>query len=175
MMNGKRVIKLSIGLLFLVLIGWTVIKAVSKEAKEPIKYISAIPDIELTDIYYSAVSLASLASDANHYVLVFFSPGCMFCEHEAADLSRNRAEFKDSKVLFITQEPLDSALAYSTRHNLMTANNFHVLSDTTYAVLPRFGIQSMPTTLIYNSRKEFVTSFEGEVNAKRILRVLIGE
>ena len=174
-MTGKRIIKVSIGLLFLVLIGWIVIKAMSKKSPEAIEYISAIPSIELINTYYETVHLDSLAQDAKHYVFVFYSPGCMFCEHEATDLSRNRAEFRDSKVLFITQEPVDSAMAYSIRHNLMTAGNFHVLADTTYTVLPQFGIRTIPTTLIYNEDREFVTSFEGEVNARRILKAIKGE
>ena len=173
-MNGKRIIKLAIGLLFLVLIGWIVIKAMNKESPAVIEYISAIPDIKLINIDYDTVSLDLLVQDAKHYVLVFYSPGCMFCEHEAADLSRNRTEFRGRKVLFITQEPVDSAMAYSMRHSLLSVDNFYVLADTTYTVLPRFGIKSMPTTLIYDENREFFASFEGEVNAKKILKV-IGE
>jgi len=174
-MTGKRIVKLSIGLLFLVLIGWIVIKVISKKNPEVIEYIFAIPSIELINTYYDTVCLDSLAQDAKHYVLMFYSPGCMFCEHEAADLSRNRAEFRDSKVLFITQEPVDSAMAYGIRHNLISVDNFHVLADTTYSVLPQFGIRTIPTTLIYNESREFVTSFEGEVNTRRILKIIKGE
>ena len=174
-MNGKRIIKLSIGLLFLILIGWIVIKAMSKKNPEAIEYVSIIPGFELLNTYYATVHLDSLTLNAKHYVFVFYSPGCLFCEHEAADLSRNRAEFNDSKVLFITQYPVDSAMAYSMRHNLMTVDNFYVLADTTYSVLPQFGIKTIPTTLIYNENREFVTSFEGEVNAKRILKTIRGD
>ena len=174
-MIGKRIIKLSIGLLFLILIGWIVIKAMSKKSPAVIEYISAIPSIELINTNCETVHLDSLVLDAKHYILVFYSPGCMFCEHEAADLSRNRMEFRDSKVVFITQEPVDSAMAYGMRHNLISVDNFYVLTDTTYAILPQFGVKTIPTTLIYNENREFVTSFEGEVNAKRILKVIRGE
>jgi AhpC/TSA family. len=174
-MTGKRIIKLAIGLLFLVLIGWIVIEAMSKESPVVIEYISAIPDIKLINTYYDTVSLDSLAQGAKHYIFVFYSPGCMFCEHEAADLSRNRAEFRDSKVLFITQEPVDSAMVYGIRYRLISVDNFYILADTTKSVLPRFGIKAIPTTLIYNEERKFVTSFEGEVNAKRILKILSGE
>ena len=175
MIKGKRIVKLAIGLLFIVLAGWIVIKAVNKEAEGPIEYLPAIPDIDLIDAYYNAVSLDSLASGAKHYILIFFSPWCMFCEHEAADISRNRVMFTDSRVLFITQEPIDSAMAYGLRYNLITADNFFVLADTTYSVLQRFGIKSMPTTLIYDENRVFFTSCEGEVNTKKILKIIRGE
>ena len=175
MMNVRNVIKLAVGLLFLTLVSWIVIKVMRKEDKSQIEYISAIPSVDLMDTHYNTVSLDSLISDAKHYILVFYSPGCLFCEHEAADLSRNKNEFKDRKVVFITQESIDSAIAYSIRHNLMAVDNFHVLVDTSYSILPQFGIKMIPTTLIYDEKKEFVTSFEGEVNAKRILKILVRE
>jgi len=174
-MDGKRIIKLSIGLLFLVLIGWIVVKAMNKKSAEVVGYIPVIPSIELINTYYETVHLDSLILDAKYYIFVFYSPGCIFCEHEAADMSRNRAELGDSKVLFITQEPVDSAMAYSIRHNLITVDNFYVLADTAYTVLPQFGIKTIPTTLVYNESREFVTSFEGEVNTKRLLKAIVEE
>jgi thiol-disulfide isomerase/thioredoxin len=105
-------------------------------------------------------------------IIVFYSPDCTFCEHEGADLSRNSKDFTDSKILFVTIECTDSASAYSKRFGIDTITNFYSLVDTSYQALLTFGIKAIPTTLIYDRDRRLVKVFEGEVNAKKILKTI---
>jgi len=108
----------------------------------------------------------------NSIIIVFYSPDCTFCEHEGADLSRNSKDFIDSKILFVTIECTDSARAYSKRFGIDTITNFYSLVDTSYQALLTFGIKAIPTTLIYDRNRRLVKVFEGEVNAKKILKTI---
>jgi len=105
-------------------------------------------------------------------IIVFYSPDCTFCEHEGADLSRNSKDYIDSKILFVTIESADSARAYSKRFGIDTITNFYSLVDTSYQALLTFGIKAIPTTLIYDKDRRLVKVFEGEVNAKKILKTI---
>ena len=105
-------------------------------------------------------------------IIVFYSPGCTFCEHEGVDLSRNSKSFKDVKIMFVTSESIDSARAYSLRSGIDTILNFYSLIDTSYKVLQTFGIRTIPTTLIYGSDRQLVKIIEGEVSAKKLLKII---
>lgn len=109
---------------------------------------------------------------SNSLIIIFYSPDCILCEHEGADLSRNSKDFIDSKILFVTIESADSARAYSKRFGIDTITNFYSLVDTSYQAILAFGIKTIPTTLIYDRDRRLVKVFEGEVNAKKILKTI---
>lgn len=109
---------------------------------------------------------------AKSIIIIFYSPDCTFCEHEGADLSRNSKDFIDSKILFVTMESADSARAFSMRFGLDTIPNFYSLTDTSYQSILAFGVKTIPTTIIYGSDKRLIKIFEGEVNAKKILKTI---
>lgn len=108
----------------------------------------------------------------NSLIIVFYSPNCTFCEHEGADLSRNAKDFIDSKILFVTAESVDSARAYSKRFGIDTITNFYSLVDTSSQAVLDFGIKTIPTTLIYDRNRRLLKVFEGEVNARKILKTI---
>lgn len=110
--------------------------------------------------------------NANNFIVIFYSPGCTFCEHEGAELSRNSKEFANSKIIFITADIADSARAYSKRFGIDTITNFYSLVDTSYQAVRKFGIRTIPTTLIYDRDRKLIKAFEGEVNAKKILKTI---
>jgi thioredoxin-related protein len=110
--------------------------------------------------------------DCTHSVVIFYSPGCAFCEHEGAELSRNAEQFMGCKLFFTTMEPLDSAKAYTARHQLLSHTGYYSLVDTTRLAVLEFGVRTIPTTFIYDRNKNLIKVFEGEINAKRLAKAI---
>ena len=155
---------MALGLTVLVLI---FIK-ISREKDTAPNYPETYSDIVLEDISGDQVTLDM--SDYENLILVFYSSGCLFCEHQAKDIMRNREEFKDTRVAFITASPLDSAITFSVRNGIHNDIRFISLLDPDYEIIRAYGVKNTPTTLIYNKNRELIGSFAGETIAKQLLK-----
>jgi thioredoxin-related protein len=167
-MNKRLVARVIVFVLFAAVIILIGLKIYSRETIT--EYPKVLPEYSFLTIDKNPFKIDTVK--AKSIVIVFYSPGCIFCEHEGADLSRNSIGFIDSKILFVTIESADSARAYSKRYGIDTITNFNSLIDTSYQALLTFGIKTIPTTLIYNRDGLLVKAFEGEVNAKKILKTI---
>ena len=167
-MNKQLVARVIVFVLFSAVIILIVLKISSRETF--MEYLKILPEYSFLTSDKNRFTIDTIK--AKSIVIVFYSPGCTYCEHEGADLSRNSEAFTDSKILFVTIESADSARAYSKRFGIDTITNFYSLGDTSYQALLAFGIKAIPTTLIYDRDRQLIKVFEGEVNAKKILKTI---
>lgn len=167
-MNKRLLTKVIIIILFAALIILIVIK-ISNRTTIP-NYPKVLPEYSFLTIDANLFKIDTVR--ANSLIIVFYSPDCIFCEHEGADLSRNSKDFIDSKILFVTFENADSARTYSKRYGIDTIPIIYSLIDTSYLAIFDFGIKTIPTTLIYDIDRRLIKVFEGEVNAKKILKTI---
>lgn len=131
-----------------------------------------IPSYEFLSTDGVLVSIDTLSAD--NIIIVFFSKDCMLCEHQGKDLARNSTLFGGSKILFVTIESFQSAIEYSNTHRLDAIPNYYCLYDITTMSPNVFGVNSMPTTILYDSERELIESFRGEVNANKIYATIQG-
>lgn len=166
----KSILKGGIACLFLLLTGIIIYKATKKNAAHASFASTFPPALSFITPDYYPVQTDTIT--APYLMAVFYSSDCLFCQHEARELSRNSADFKNTKVLFITHQPPDSALMHRMRFRLDTIPHYISLIDTSGQSIPRFGIRSIPTTLLYNKNKELIQAFEGEINARSLLKTI---
>ncbi|MDR2585598.1 MAG: redoxin domain-containing protein [Prevotellaceae bacterium] len=167
-MNKKILISGLLVGLFAIIVGLFVYKLLNK--KEPHSFAQELPLFEaitLDGIVFNTDSLS-----AGKVVVVFYSPGCLFCEHEGKELSRHANEFTDCRLLFITNAPIDSAVAYTSRTGVGKIAHFRSLVDTTLKTPLLFGLRTLPTTFIFGDDRQLINAFEGEVNAKKLLKTI---
>lgn len=131
-----------------------------------------IPSYEFISTDGILVSTDALSAD--NIIIVFFSKDCMFCEHQGKDFARNSTLFRNSKILFITIESIESAIEYNSAHKLDTIPNYYCLYDDTAMSPNVFGVNSMPTTILYDREGKLIKSFSGEVNANKIYKTIQG-
>lgn len=166
----KSLLKGGIACLFLLLAGALIYKVVKESASQ-----SSFAEIFPTSLSFINPDYYPVETDsiiASYLITVFYSSDCLFCQHEAKELSRNSANFKRAKILFITPQHPDSASLHRIRFRLDTIPNYLSLIDTSGKAIPRFGIRSIPTTLLYNKNRELIKSFEGEINAKSLIKTI---
>jgi len=134
-----------------------------------------LPIFELTTLDgapFHSDSLSAAFLNAHRILLVFYSPGCLFCEHEGKELARYAADFIDTLLLFITTAPIDSAIAYTHRSGIGMIPQYYSLVDPAYKTVPLFGLRTNPTTLLYDKDQRLIQGFEGEVNAVKLLKTI---
>lgn len=166
----KNLLKWGIACLFLLLAGIIIDKIMKGSASQP-SFADRLPaSLSFINPDYYPVEIDSII--APYLITVFYSSDCLFCQHEAKELSRNSADFKNTKILFITPQHPDSASLHRMRFRLDTIPNYLLLIDTSGKAIPHFGIRSIPTTLLYDKNKVLIKAFEGEINAKSLLKTM---
>jgi peroxiredoxin len=168
-MNKKTIIVIILVAAFIALTALILFKSLNQTAYT--QHPHNMPAFRFLNLQHEPLTIDTLAG--NYSIVVFYSPGCMFCEHEGTELSRNAAQFSGCNLFFITMEPLDSAKAYTERHQLLSHTGYYSLVDTTRLAVLEFGIRTIPTTFIYDRDKNLLKVFEGEINAKRLAKVII--
>ena len=167
-MNKKNFIAgllMGLGLTVICLI---VFKALNKEA--PSEFPDELPAFEL--ITQEGRLFTSDSLGAGKTIVMFYSPDCLFCEHEGKELTDRAADFINAQILFITCFQLDSVSVYTRRTGINTVPYYYSLIDTAYITPLLFGLRTTPTTLLYNEERKLITAFEGEVNATKLLKTL---
>ena len=154
--------------IFLSLVGLIIYKALNPKA--PANFPEELPFFEAITLDGTPFNTDSL--DTGNVLAVFYSPGCLFCEHEGKDLARYAADFAESQLLFVTSAPVDSACAYTHRSGIEAIPHYRLLIDTAFKTPLLFGLRTIPTTLIYDEDQKLIKAFEGEVNAAKLLKTI---
>ena len=167
-MNKKTIIAIILAAIFIAFAVLIVLKSLNQTAQA--QHPQRLPAFRFLNLQHESLAIDTV--DGAHSVVIFYSPGCAFCEHEGAELSRNAKQFAGCKLFFVTMEPLDSAKAYTIRHQLLSHDGYYSLVDTTRLSVMEFGIRTIPTTFIYDRNKNLIKVFEGEINAKRLVKLI---
>jgi len=101
------IVGLLIGI-FLVLTGLIVFKALTKE--EPTEFANELPAFEL--ITQEGHPFTSDSLGTGKTIVIFYSPDCLFCEHEGKELVNCASNFTDIQILFISCFQIDSVSTY---------------------------------------------------------------
>ncbi|MDR1582397.1 MAG: peroxiredoxin family protein [Prevotellaceae bacterium] len=167
-MNRKTIFAVVLAAIFIVFAVLILLKSVNQTAQA--QHPQRLPAFCFLNLRHESLTIDTV--DCAHSVVIFYSPGCAFCEHEGAELSRNAERFAGCKLFFVTMEPLDSAKAYTARHQLLSHTGYYSLVDTTRLAVLEFGVRTIPTTFIYDRDKNLIKVLEGEINAKRLAKVI---
>jgi len=167
-MTKKSFIAILVIGLFLTLAGLIVFKALNRKA--PAEFPEELPAFELFSL--EGFMFTTDLLEAGKTGLVFYGPGCLFCEHKGRELAKHAADFIGNQFLFITSAPIDSAIAYSLRTGIGAVPHFYSLVDNFFETPLLFGLRIMPTTLLYDEDRKLIKGFEGEVNAKTLFKAM---
>jgi peroxiredoxin len=164
----KAILTIILAAIFAVIMLLIIFKSLNQVTA--IQHPHRMPAFRFLNLQHEPLTIDTV--ECTHSVVIFYSPGCAFCEHEGAELARNAAQFMECKLFFITMEPLDSAKAYTVRHQLLSHAGYYSLVDTTRLAVLEFGVRIIPTTFIYDRDKNLIKAFEGEINAKRLAKAI---
>jgi peroxiredoxin len=129
-----------------------------------------LPDFCLTDLSDSLFCTTGFAH--RPAVLVIFDPNCNACEQEINGIYDNKAAFSNITIAMVTVAGRESCEAFYIHHKLGDVPNLQILRDSTGAFMRMVGMQGVPETFVYNSNKNLIQKFAGEVKAITILKTI---
>lgn len=114
-------------------------------------------------------SISILKSDSGLYsgptVLLFFSPDCIHCQKETEDILSNINEFRNTKFLFISIDPLERLRVFNSHYKLFNYSNIIIGRDYGFYLPSHFKNITPPFLLVYDRQKKARAYLQGEVNA----------
>lgn len=96
-------------------------------------------------------------------VVVYFSPTCSHCQHQAEDITSNMTQFKEAQFLFVTSYPAADTKPFLNQYAIEKFKNIAFGYDSTFAMGQFFLLESLPGVYIYDKKGIFKTFFNTNV------------
>ena len=105
-------------------------------------------------------------------MIIVYSPECEHCQHEAEELVKNKADFKNIQIVMSTTYPFYQQQEFFNTYHLNELDNLVMGKDYQYILPSFFMLRNFPFIALYNKKKELITTFEGAYPIKTILEAL---
>ncbi|WP_299896064.1 redoxin domain-containing protein [uncultured Aquimarina sp.] len=105
-------------------------------------------------------------------VFIYFNSGCDYCQHEATMIEQHVASFKNTQLIFVSDEDPEQILHFSIQYKLHTYDYITFLSDPRNDFAKRFDATSVPYLLIYDQNQQLVKRQKGQVKSEKLLALL---
>ena len=135
------------------------------------KNIAAIPPFQFTNLQNNIFTNDSLTKD-QPTLLLFFNTTCEHCQYETEQIINNSASFNISNVLFISRQSKKDIQLFDSTYKLSSYSFIKLLRDSTDNSYKIFGINSYPSSIVYNAAGKLVKSFKGETKIEAIISAL---
>lgn len=139
-----------------------------QKKKASAEKLKNIPAFTLKTIKGETFNTENLAGDSKK-ILVYFSPGCKFCQGEAAQLSKIYTKYPGVQWVWIASEPLDEIKTFAEKYHLDKQENIHWCHDEMAELYTSFPMSSVPFFLAYGKDSKQVFRNKGAINLEKVL------
>ncbi len=142
-------------------------------AQDPAK---SIPDFTFYVLKSGIRFEKSNLGPGDKQVFIFFDPSCSFCQHEAADISKNMDKLKNVNFYFISMNDPALMSTFFDRFapNLNGKDNVHMLYDRNIDFVNKFHVPTQyPATYIYDSKGLLKTYWNGVRSEADLMNALV--
>lgn len=166
----KLLIFTFIAILFSVLILKIAQKVNYKQnVKEKLKTIPSFTFIEINN-NQSFTNQSLQAKEAT--VFFYFNTTCDYCQHEAEMVKKNLTLFKNTNLVFVSNEESTVIKEFAKNYQLSNIQNVTFLQDKQDVFATNFDATSIPYVLIYNKSNQLVKAHKGQIKPDTIIELL---
>lgn len=171
-MSKKGIVTLIISFVagVMVFLSYSIVSKTAQKKEVALK-IATIPEFTFKTIQEETFTNDSL-KEGLFTIFIYFNSTCDFCQHEAQSVSENLESFKDTQILFVSNEPIDLIKDFSKTYQLDNKNQITFLHDSLDVFSAQFDANSIPYILIYNTKSKLIKTHKGQLNASGILKYL---
>jgi hypothetical protein len=85
-------------------------------------------------------------------IIVYFSPDCGHCQHEAKEITAHMDSLKNAFFVFVAYKPLDEIKGFAEYYGLDKFNNVKLGRDPKYYIPSFFRVTRTPFIVVYNQK-----------------------
>lgn len=105
-------------------------------------------------------------------IIVYFSPDCGHCQHEAKEMMSNMDSLKNTFILWVSYRDMADIKGFAEIYGLTNHKNVKVGRDPNYAIPSFFQVKYTPYVAVYNKKGEYLKAFEGGIEMPELNRFL---
>ncbi|MBP7731017.1 MAG: redoxin domain-containing protein [Bacteroidales bacterium] len=139
----------------------------AKSIHEHIEHFPGFSLKSINDIQFNSDTITK-----GPVVIIFFHPGCEHCQYEIKEITTAEYLIDKTHIILVSSAPEDEIKKFYYDNELDRYQKITLLIDSNYKLSDIFGLQSVPSTYIYNKELILVKYFEGEVKPEAILKYL---
>lgn len=167
--------KVTIGLLFLCSIAFAGCRWEKKEAAKNGEAVETSAETK-NDLPFMPITLTdgkvvNVKDFSGKIILILFQPDCDHCQHEAVDIEKELAAFRDYTLYFVSAAPMPQIEQFASTYKLKGKDNVLFGNTAAENVLNHFGPIPAPSIYIYND-KTLKQGFEGQTEVGKIIAAL---
>lgn len=110
--------------------------------------------------------------EADFTIIVYFSPDCGHCQHEAKEMINNMDSLKNTFILWVSYRDMPDIKGFAETYGFFNHKNLKVGRDPNYAIPSFFQVKYTPYVAVYNKKGEYLKAFEGGVEMPELNRFL---
>ncbi|MFT3949066.1 MAG: TlpA disulfide reductase family protein [Agriterribacter sp.] len=133
--------------------------------------IQTLPDFTVADLNGLPFSNSNLEKNTP-VIFIYFNSTCDFCQHEAESIRENIQLFDKMRLLFLSSESPELIRNFARTYGFAEYENVTFLTDANSKLALKFGISTIPSTLVYGKDLKLVRSYNGQVKAGTIIKEL---
>ncbi|MCG7281153.1 TlpA family protein disulfide reductase [Chryseobacterium taklimakanense] len=168
--NTLRILAVGIPLILIGLMIYLFINLQNKKSK--LEGLQHVPTFNLQTIDGKIFTNRDLEKDKNK-ILVYFSPGCHYCQAEVEELSKLYQNYPEIEWIWIASEPVNEIKKFAEQYKLQDIENIKWCHDNMATFYQQFALNSVPYFLIYDRQNNLVLRNKGAVKLEKIVGGLV--
>jgi peroxiredoxin len=133
------------------------------------KTISGFPAFPLLKTDSSKFNSVSVFQRGEPAVIIYFSPTCGHCQHQAEEITGRIKDFKNVQILMVSSYSMEEIQQFVASYGLDHFRNITVAQDPGFNMGTFFELKSLPGIFVYDKKGKLKTHFETNVLANELL------
>lgn len=107
-------------------------------------------------------------------IIVYFSPDCGHCQHEAKEMISAMDSLKNSFILWVSYRDMADIKGFAQEYGFFNHKNLKVGRDPNYGIPSFFQVKYTPYVAVYDKKGNYIKAYEGGVEMPELLTLLKG-
>ncbi|MES2649864.1 MAG: redoxin domain-containing protein [Bacteroidota bacterium] len=137
----------------------------TKKASITYKTYTSFPAFPLMALDSSRFNSISVLAKNQPLVVIYFSPTCSHCQHQAEEITSHMNEFKNVKFLMVSSYPITEIKEFATTYAIQRFQNITLAHDPNFSMGQFYELRSLPGIYVYDKKGLFKKNFETNVMA----------
>lgn len=133
---------------------------------------TAFPAYPLLALDSSKINSVSVARKKAPVVIMYFSPTCGHCQHQAEEITSHMKTFKDVQFLMVSSYSIPELRQFVKDYGIARFGNIAVASDPTFSMGQFFDLKSLPGIFVYNRQGQYQAHFDTNVAADLLAKAI---
>lgn len=172
----KQILKISISIIFLSLLGYFGYHVINKinHKKVIANRIQSIPKFEFQNLNGVVFTLQNIKQNSQT-LFVYFSSDCDYCNNEAQMIQDNINKFDKTQILFVSFESPNKIKKFAQQHQLNHYDNVTFLHDNKLTFATTFDVTSLPCLVLYDKNQKLIEKIKGQIKPETLVKKLFGK